>query len=89
MRLMKKFFTTLAAVAMLAAVWGCNKEHQCKCVWTDESDDNEQLKVFVIDGGLDCDDITEMAFEEKYVTDDGISLHHVDVHKVKCRPYGD
>ena len=44
------------------------------------------LPVMVVDHSMSCSDITEMALEEKYVTEDGThSLRRIEVHKVTCR----
>ena len=85
---MKKIVMMMSAVAVLFLAAGCNKEHSCKCMTTDVEDDGT-LKVFVIDGSVDCESITEMAFEEHIAAEGGGSLERVDVHKVKCRSYGD
>lgn len=84
---MKKIVFLLAAVGMLTLV-GCNKEHQCKCETTDIEDDGN-LKVFVVEGSIACEDITEMAFEEHVSVEGGSTLQRVEIHKVKCRSFGD
>lgn len=84
---MKKLFYMLA-VAGVITLAGCSKEHQCKCVTTDIEDDGN-LKVFVLEGSVSCEDITEMAFEEHVSVEGGTTLRTVDVHKVNCRSYGD
>lgn len=87
----KKVFIGIIGLMGLAGIAGlssCSKEHKCKCVTTDVQDDG-LLKYFVVDGSISCDDITEMAFEEHVSVEGGTSLHRVDVHKVKCREYGD
>ena len=72
---------------MLLALTGCVKDRQCRCVYTDGSDDG-RLKVFFVDPAIHCEDITEMAFEEK-ITEDGVhTLHRTDTRPVKCREYG-
>ena len=78
----------LMGLVVLAGLSSCSKEHQCKCVTTDIEDDGN-LKVFVLEGSVSCEDITEMAFEEHVSVEGGTSLRRVDVHKVKCRDYGD
>ena len=85
---MKKIVLMLAADVVLLFAAGCNKSQQCKCVTTDVEDDGT-LKIFEVDGSISCEDITEMAFEEHVAAEGGGSLHHVDVHQVKCRDYGD
>ena len=85
---MKKRYLLLAVLALLAVA--CNKEHQCKCEKVDAPDDVSELNmVFVLDGAISCDNITEMAFEEHVSVEGGTTLRRVDVHKVKCRDYGD
>lgn len=79
----------LPAVALLAlAATGCAKERHCKCF--SEGQDNQHLQVMVIDRAMKCDDIKEMAFEVKYVTEDGAhSLQRTEVHNVSCRELND
>jgi hypothetical protein len=77
-----------AAMVMLVA---CNKERQCKCVYTDVEEDNT-LRFIYVDGGMKCESITELAVE-KHITDSTStppthSLTRVDIHKVSCREYG-
>jgi len=81
---MKKKVLTLTAVALVALMAAaCHKERRCSCVIEDVA--TTYNPVLVIDDGLHCDDITEMALEEKYVTEDGVhSLHRTEVHKVTC-----
>lgn len=87
---MKRKITILAAAivcVLLAAA--CNKERQCKCVTTDVPD-NGLLKIMVVDNGLKCDAIKEMAFEQHIVTEDGQhSLIRTDIHQVSCRDYAE
>lgn len=72
---------TLALLALLAA--GCGKQHNCECIVEDVEVIHNP--VMVVDNGMKCSDITEMAIEEKYVTDDGThSLQRTEVHKVSC-----
>lgn len=86
---MKKMFYVLA-FAGVVMLTGCGKEHQCKCLKTDlEEGAFDENMVFVLDGSIDCDNITEMAFEEHVSVEGGTSLRRVEVHKVKCRSYGD
>lgn len=86
---MKKIlFIAAAAMLMLA---GCNKERQCKCAYTGVEDDNS-LRFIYVDGGMKCENITEIA-EEKHITDSTTtppshSLTRVETHKVSCREYG-
>lgn len=87
----KKILVCTVAMMGLVGLMGlssCSKEHQCKCVTTDVPDDG-LLKYFVVEGSIACEDITEMAFEEHVSTENGTSLHRVEVHKVSCRSYGD
>ena len=86
---MKKVLSVLAVASVMMLV-GCSKEHQCKCEKVDAPDDVSELNmVFVLDGAISCDKITEMAFEEHVSVEGGTTLRRVDVHKVKCRDYGD
>lgn len=76
----------LALVALMAV--GCGKERHCKCF--SEGVDDQRLQVMVIDRSMKCSDIKQMAFEEKYVTEDGThSLRHTEVHNVTCRELSD
>lgn len=76
----------IAAVVLL--VQGCAKEHQCKCTATDVQ--NDLLKVLTVDKGMKCESVTEMGFEVKEVTTDGVhSLRRTEMHPVKCREYAD
>lgn len=71
----------MALMALVAT--GCGKERNCECVVEDMATNYNPL--IVVDHGMKCDDITEMAIEEKYVTDDGThSLRRTEVHKVSC-----
>ena len=82
---MKKVLSVLAVASVMMLV-GCSKEHQCKCEKVDAPDDVSELNmVFVLDGAISCDNITEMALS----VEGGTTLRRVDVHKVKCRDYGD
>ncbi len=91
---MKKILFVFTAAVVLMMATGCKKEHQCRCVATGEREDGSiipddgTLKVFVVEG-INCEDIKEMSFEERYATDSSISVHHVEVLKVTCRDYGD
>lgn len=79
---MKKKYTLIIFALALTAV-GCGKRVNCECI----VDDIPQLynPVLIVDNGIKCSDITEMALEEKYVTDDGThSLRRTEVHKVTC-----
>lgn len=87
---MKKFIFALSAIALLAVVASCGKDHQCKCTYVDGQDAVNALDILVVDAGIRCEDITEFAYEEHTTTPDGVqTLHHVEVHKVICRDYGD
>ena len=78
----KAILPALALTALLAT--GCGKERNCEC--TVEDVVNSYNPVLVVDNGMKCSDITEIAIEEKYVTDDGThSLRRTEVHKVSCR----
>ena len=87
---MKRKIMIVAGVALMTLLAAsCNKERQCKCVTTDVPD-NGLLKIMFVDNGLKCEDITEMAFEEHIVTEDGHhSLTRTDVHTVSCRDYAE
>lgn len=79
-------YLRLGAVATLMALAfvGCNKERNCECTIEDEN--YNYNPVMVVDHSMSCSDITEMALEEKYVTEDGThSLRRIEVHKVSCR----
>lgn len=72
----------LALVTLLAT--GCGKERNCECTF--EGMTSNYNPVVVVDNGMKCNDIKEIAVEEKYVTEDGThSLHRTEVHKVNCR----
>lgn len=78
----KKVLLSAMALMALIAV-GCGKQRNCECVVEDLV--TNYNPVMVIDNGMKCSDLTEMAIEEKYVTDDGThSLRRVEVHKVSC-----
>ncbi|MBO7100928.1 MAG: hypothetical protein J6V98_02780 [Bacteroidales bacterium] len=84
---MKKKILPLMIVALSLA--GCAKDKQCKCVTTDVPDDG-LLKVLVVDGGMNCSDIVEMAIEVKDRDENGnYTLRRTEVHKVKCRDYAE
>lgn len=87
---MKKVITLCFVVlACLVLTTACKKTHQCKCTTTDVTDDN-RLKILFVDGGINCESITEMGLEEKYTTDDGKhSLRRTEVHTVSCIDYGE
>ena len=86
---MKKIFYVMA-VAGVMVLAGCSKSHQCKCEKTDAPDDvSEMNMIFDLDGSISCSNITEMAFEEHVSVEGGTTLRRVEVHKVKCRDYGD
>ncbi len=84
----KRIFLPVLALLALTAV-SCGKERHCKC-FNDNEGENQYLQVMVVDRAMKCEDITEMAFEEKYVTEDGThSLHRIEVHNVTCRELND
>ena len=86
---MKKKILPLMMVALTLALAGCAKDKQCKCFTTDVPDDG-LLKVLVVDGSMKCDDISEMAIEEKVQDENGnYTLRRTEVHKVKCRDYAE
>lgn len=87
---MKKTLFPIAALLLLATFSSCGKEHQCLCTYADGEDAVNALDVLVVDGSISCADITEFAIEEHTTTEDGVqTLHHVNVHKVNCRDYGE
>lgn len=89
MNAMKKKIFSLMIVALTLVMAGCAKDKQCKCVTTDVPDDG-LLKVLVVDGGMKCSDITEMAIEQKVQDENGnYTLRRNEVHKVKCRDYAE
>ena len=54
---MKKHILTLVSVAFgLLLLAACSREHKCKCTYNDTPND-DQYKVFVVDGSISCDDI--------------------------------
>lgn len=80
---MKKniIMSALALLTLLAV--GCGKQRNCECYIDNISADHNPI--LVIDNGMKCSDITEMAIEEKYVTEDGThSLRRTEVHPVSC-----
>lgn len=79
----------IAAAALALTLVSCSKERQCQCVTTDIVDDGT-LKLLTIDGGMSCDAITVMGFEEhRQDPDNGQHiLTHTEMHSVKCREYG-
>ena len=88
---MKKILMIVAA-AMLLLTTACHKERQCKCAYTEVSNDNS-LRFLYVDGGMKCENITEIA-EEVHITDSTTtppshSLRRIEVHKVACRDYGE
>ena len=85
---MKKLIYVLA-VAGGMVLTGCGKEHQCRCEKTDVESGWDENMVFVLDGSVSCENITEMAFEVHESVEGGTTLRRVEEHKVKCRDYGD
>ncbi len=85
---MKKclFFVMLGVVALMAAA--CSKEHQCKCTYANNPND-DQFKVFVVDGSISCEDLVLMGFEEHVATEGVNSLHRVDTLRINCRDFGE
>lgn len=76
------------AIFVLLVLTSCGKQRQCKCVTTDVPDDG-LLKVVVVDQQIKCEDIKEMGFERKTVTEDGQTLERVEMHTVSCRDYAE
>lgn len=86
---MKKHILTLVSVAFgLLLLTACSREHKCKCTYNDTPND-DQYKVFVVDGSISCDDIVMMGFEEHVATEGVNSLHRVDTVRITCRDFGD
>lgn len=89
MNMKRKILIAAGAALLMVLAAACNKERQCKCITTDIPDDG-LLKVMVVDNGLKCESITEMAFEQHVVTDEGHhSLTRTEVHQVSCRDYAE
>lgn len=84
---MAKKLLPIAALAVLT-LCSCAKERQCKCTTTDAPDDG-LLKVLVVDHSMKCDNIKEMGFEHKVVTEDGQTLERYEMHTVSCRDYAE
>lgn len=77
----KAILPAMALLALLAV--GCSKQRNCECVV--EGLVTNYNPVMVVDNGIKCGDITEMAIEEKYVTEDGTHLlRRTEVHRVSC-----
>jgi len=86
----KKILSVVVVLATLTLVLvSCGKDRQCKCVYTDTTESAELLKLIVVDNQMKCEDITEMGYEEKVVTEDGQTLHRTGMHTVSCRDYGE
>ena len=87
---MKDMFLSLPLAALLFLAAGCAREHQCKCV-TETPPDDGLLKIMVVEGSMNCEDIKEMSFEIHAVdsTNNARSLARRDVRTVSCREYGD
>ena len=73
----KRFIIPLAVLTLTLA--GCAKERHCKC--TIDSVATTHEPVMVVDGGMRCSDITEMAIEVHV----NHSFQRTEVHKVTCR----
>ena len=81
-----KLFLAAALLASLALSACSDKEHQCKCV--PEDGDDTHLEILFAGPGVKCEDITETAFEERIMSEDGThTLRRTEVHKVNCRDY--
>ena len=80
---MKKRYWFLGLI--LLVLTGCAKDRQCRCVYTEGDDD--RLKVFFVDPAIHCEDITEMAVEEKVTIDGEHTLQRTDYHSVRCRDF--
>lgn len=84
----KKYWITGMLVAGVLLTVACSREHQCKCFYTDNPAD-EQYKVFVVDGSIDCKDIVMMGYEEHVATEGVNSLHRVDTVRLNCRDFAE
>lgn len=82
-----KYLFELLALGLLVTV-SCSREHQCKCTYANNPDD-EQFKVFVVDGSISCDDLVMMGFEEHVATEGVNSLRRVDTVRINCRDFGE
>lgn len=83
----KYLFMGVLAVGMLTLA-GCGREHQCKCTYSNNPND-DQYKVFVVDGSIACEDLVMMGYEEHVATEGVNSLHRVDTVRITCRDFGE
>jgi hypothetical protein len=83
----KYLFFVLLAMGMVASV-ACSREHQCKCFYSDNPND-DQYKVFVVDGSISCDDFEMMGYEVHVATEGVNSLQRIDTLRIHCRDFGE
>ncbi len=80
----------MMVVVSMVVLTGCKKDRQCRCFYTDGSEDL-RLKVFFVDPSIRCEDLTEMAIEEKVteITPDDTThtLHRNENHTMMCRDF--
>ena len=84
---MKKMYFLLGLMG-LVSLCGCNKEHECKCTYSDDPND-VQFKVFVVDASISCNDLVMMGFEEHVATEGVNSLCRVDTLRINCRDFSE
>lgn len=82
---MKKNRLLLPALAVLALLaTACGKEKQCLCYYEDV--DAYYEKTIFVGPGIDCEDISEVAYEERVTTEEGEhTLVRYDEHIIHCR----
>lgn len=85
---MKKKYLFLSFLVIGGLFTSCSREHQCKCFYSDDPND-EQFKVFVVDGSISCDDFVMMGYEEHVATEGVNSLQRVDTLRIHCRDFGE
>ena len=83
----KYLFFAMLTMGILLSV-ACSREHECKCTYSNNPND-EQFKVFVVDGSISCDDLVMMGYEEHVATEGVNSLRRVDTIRINCRDFGD
>lgn len=82
MKKIRLIVPAMAVLALLAA--SCGKEKQCLCYYEDV--DSYYEKTIFVGPGLDCEDISEVSFEERVTTDEGVhTLERYDEHIAHCR----
>lgn len=85
---MKKKYLFLSFLAIGAVFASCGREHHCKCFYSNNPND-DQFKVFVVDGSISCDDLVMMGYEEHVATEGVNSLQRVDTLRIHCRDFGE